>query len=107
MDSDTELSESEDESKNPEENIRKDFEKYVQPIKDAKEELEMEFDGPATKLEPPPMQDSKEYYNNTMKPSDTGKQNPSREIFPIDEEESMRSSLRPSERSEQDKGPLR
>jgi hypothetical protein len=72
LDSDTEVSNSDDESKNPEENIRKDFEKYVQPLKE-KEELEMEFDGPAARAEPPPLQDAKEYYNNTAKPSDTEK----------------------------------
>ena len=56
----------------------------------------MDFESSFT--EPAPLQNSKDYYNQTLKKN---QKNPELAIFPIDEEDSVRSSFRPSEQNSQ------
>jgi len=56
----------------------------------------MEFDESSKNVEPPPLQDSKDYYNSTQRMTEAMIQNPQFQIFAIDEEESQRTSMRES-----------
>ena len=77
LNSDDEVTDSEEECKTEEQATKDDFKKFVQPIID--ESLEMEFDSTA------PLQDSKDYYAKTQKhESDVPVE---RAMYPIDEEE--------------------
>lgn len=48
-------------------------------------------------MQPPPLQDSKDYYNSTQRMTDAMIQNPQFQIFSIEEEDSVRTSMRESE----------
>ena len=67
----------------------------------------MEFDDGDNKekksLQPPPMQNSKDYYNQTQRMTEAMIQNPQFQMFSIDEEDSIRSSMRDSEDSRKKK----
>lgn len=56
----------------------------------------MEFEDTQQKptIQPPPLQDSKEYYNSTQRMSEAMIKNPQFQIYSIDEEESMRTSMK-------------
>ena len=60
----------------------------------------MEFDDTEKpKIQPPPLQNSKDYYNSTQRMTDAMIQNPQFQIFSIDEEETVQTtSSRPSVR---------
>ena len=66
--------------------------------KDGTPDIEMEFDDQHStiKIQPPPLQDSKEYYNSTQRMTEAMIQNPQFQIFSIDKEEkeSMRTSMK-------------
>ena len=80
----------------------------------------MEFDnlsGPSKggsgdpSVQPPPLQDSKDYYNSTQRMTEAMIANPQFQIFAIDEEESQRTSMRESveyraDKSEDDVYPM-
>ena len=52
------------------------------------------------KLAPPPLQDSKDYYNSTQRMTEAMIKNPQFQIYSIDEEESIRTSVRESTRED-------
>ena len=55
------------------------------------------------KMTPAPLQDSKDYYNSTQRMTEAMIKNPQFQIYSIDEEDSIRSSIRESTREEDPK----